>query len=53
MSWIEGQPMFTRMAWFASRIQGTEPWAMGCNSPLLDWDTHAQSTFGRMYAPFR
>ena len=52
INWIESQPTITRMAWFASRIEGTETWAMDCNSPLLDWDTGAQSVYGKMYAQF-
>lgn len=53
ISWVENQPLYTRMAWFASRIQGTESWAMSCNTPLLDWTTRSQSTYGKMYAAYR
>jgi hypothetical protein len=51
ITWIENEPMITRMAWFAARIKGTEGW--GCNNPLIDWNANAPSAFGSMYLGFR
>ena len=54
INWMEGDSMITHYAWFASKIQGTEAWALGSfMTQLVDWNTGQLTTFGRMYIPFR
>jgi hypothetical protein len=54
INWMESDPMITHYAWFASKIQGTEPWALSSfMTQLVDWNTGQLTTFGRMYIPFR
>ncbi len=54
INWMESNdPMVTRFAWFASKIQGTEWWAIpDFYTPLVDWNTGQLTAFGTMYLPF-
>jgi Glycosyl hydrolase catalytic core len=54
ISWLEGQPQVTHLAWFASKIQGTEWWLPpGFDTPLANWSTGQLTSFGTMYLPYR
>lgn len=53
INWMEGDSMITHIAWFASKIQGTEAWASGYFlTPVVDWTTAQRTAFGNMYLPF-
>lgn len=53
ISWMESDPMVAHFAWFASKIQGTESWAIPTfYTPLVDWNTGQLTAFGTMYLPF-
>ncbi len=50
LNWLDAEPMVTRYAWFASLIQGTEPWVNAdFVTPLIDWNTRQPTTFGSVY----
>jgi hypothetical protein len=53
INWMEGEPRITHMAWFASKIQGTEAWSSPYFiTPLVDWNSGSLTVFGSMYLPF-
>lgn len=52
ITWMQGNPKFTRYAWYASKIQGNEWWSMPAfHTPLVDWNTGQPTSFGSAYLP--
>ncbi len=52
ITWMKNQSLVTRYAWFASKIQGTEWWAIPTfHTPITDWNSGALTLFGNMYLP--
>lgn len=51
--WMVSQPMIKRYAWFASRINGNEPWSLPTHvTPLVD--SGGQPTaYGTVYIPYQ
>jgi hypothetical protein len=50
INWLETKSEIKRYAWFASRMEGDEWWAMDCHiTPLVDWDTSQPTSFGNTY----
>lgn len=54
INWMESQSQVTRFSWFASKIQGTEWWALSAfHTPLVDWNTGQSTSYGSNYLPYR
>jgi hypothetical protein len=54
IDWIESDPLITRFAWFASKIQGIEAWLPpSFDTPLIDWTSGKPTAYGNMYLPYR
>lgn len=54
ITWMNHQTVVTRYAWFASKIQGSEPWALATfHTPIVDWNNGTLTSFGMMYLPYR
>lgn len=52
LNWLDNEPMITRYAWFAPKIDPTAWWALQppqCNSPLFDYDSDNLTLYGKLY----
>lgn len=54
ITWVQSQPQVTRYAWFASKMQGNEWWLVPTfQTPLVEWNSGALTSFGQMYLPYK
>ena len=54
INWMVSQPKITRYAWYGSRIQGNEWWALpNFHTPLIDWNTGQPTAYGNIYIPYQ
>jgi len=49
IDWMDAEPLVSRYAWFAARIQGDEWWAPNVASPLFDFESGDLTFYGEMY----
>ncbi len=50
-TWMENQSIISRMAWYATRLQGTM--TSPCYSSLIDWNTHNLTLYGNLYSQYK